>query len=258
VPPAGLPPLEQRHVRLDRDGLEEGGRAAGRGERVPGQRDRVASHVGQHAPALLHGVPEPGRVRAGVLFGCACQRERPHALHHGSELLEGCAHAVHVDLVLEVRRGRADLSRQLEHAPRLGEVARQGLLADQAAQVRALLHRKGGLFERGDPGEVRTEEREHVHVGRHLAHTPVYDSVPQPLLAHGGGVRLGGRARRQPGHLDPADLRECAQLEAGDEAAADDAVAQGQAISRGSLSRRTGRRRARAAAATAARTRSTA
>jgi hypothetical protein len=165
-------------------------------------------------------------VRSTVLLGRARQHQRPRARERRELRERGGDHA-HVQLVLEVRGRRADLARELEHAARLAQVAGQRLLGDQPAQpCAAVAHRCRDLDQRVDARVVRTEQRQHVAVRGELAHRVEDARRSQPGFTR--PLReLGRRARRiQAVHLDAAHLAQRAQLEAADEPAADQAVAQ--------------------------------
>ena len=180
-----------------------------------------------------------------MLLAGARERERTHRLGDRRELLPGAPQHLHVDLILEVGGGRADLARELDDAARFGEVARERLLADHAAELRAVSDCLRDLFHHGHAAEVRAEDRDHVDVVRHLPHAVEHLAGTQPAGTHRFGERVRRRARRQPVDLDAADGFERAQVELTDEAGADDPVPQRHA------SRRTCSRAGRRAAARA-------
>ena len=111
-------------------------RRSGRGQQVAADLEAVAHHVVEHAAALQVALPEPGHVRAAVLLGRAREVGAPGAAAPRAQTISRAAlEARREELVLEIAVQDARLLHELDHAPRLGDVAAERLLAGDAAQV---------------------------------------------------------------------------------------------------------------------------
>src|SRR6185437_3174341 len=118
----------------------------------------MAHHVVQHTAALQLAAPEPWHVRAAVLFGCA--REIGTSGRRRAARPEKCASRLHLrrkDLILEIAVRDARTRDEIANLLRLGDVARQRLLAGDAAELAlAALDRVHDLFDVLDARVIRT------------------------------------------------------------------------------------------------------
>src|SRR5512142_2795087 len=97
---------------------------------MPNDERRVAHHVVEHAAALELSAPEPRHVRTAVFFGGA--REIWAAGGRGASCPNELSSRFDLrreQLVLEIARRESHALHQFAHALRLGDVARERLLA---------------------------------------------------------------------------------------------------------------------------------
>ena len=191
----------------------------------------MAHHVGEHAAALALALPEPGLVRAGMLLGRARQIGPP-ALRHGAPPDDVLAahHGGREHLVLQIAVQQAGILGQRQHLARLGERARQRLLAGDGAQRRAGLHQPMDLAHDVEAGVVRRQHPERVDLARHRHRLEAVEDMgrAEPELARllGDAGALLGRAAVDAANADIAHAEHRLEMEGGDEAAADQADAQ--------------------------------
>ena len=186
----------------------------------------MAHHVGEHAAPLLLALPEPGHVRAGMLLGRA-REIGPAGERYGAppDDLLPALNRRREHLVLQIAGGEPGVGGERDHGAGLCEVARKRLLAGNAAQPLAALHRLVDRLHGGNPDVVGREDPERIHVLR------LDQLVERGMGGAGAEVELVG-ALGQPGAalfrraVDPGDRAiahagEGFEVEAGDEARAD-------------------------------------
>ena len=116
---------------------------------------------------------------------------------------------------------------QLDHPARFGQVARERLLADEAAQLRAVVDRRRDLFHHRDAAEVRREDRDDVDVrGPSRARSRTRAPSPRPRARTDAASASGGVRDVSPATSTPRTLSSARRWNAADEPATDDPVAQ--------------------------------
>ncbi len=188
--------------------LQEGHRFAERVEGEPAHGDAMAAHIAQHAAALAGGVPEPGFVRAAVLFGRAGQRQRPHGPLLRGKLGKLGADGLHEDLVLEIGGFQADRVGQVDHLAGFLDVAPERFFADEALEPGAFfdgLHDGGNRLDAGEIGHVDSDG---FHVLGQFTDVRVNYAFTQVVLFHVSGQAFGVHQRGNSNDFDVAHLLE--------------------------------------------------
>ena len=217
--------------RLEREGIAG---AARRGQHEAADLDGVAHHVAHDAAALLVALPEPGLVRAGVLFGGARQVGATGRRHRAApDDLLAALNGRGEHLVLQIAVRQAGRLSQAQHFARLGQGAPQRLLAGDGADLgRPGLHRVMDRLHGLQAPVVGNQQPDRIHVvgGQQAVQAGVATARTQLHPVDLGDQRLAVRFRRaeDAGDLRMADRLEALCMELGDEARPDETDPQGR------------------------------
>ena len=177
-------------------------------------------------PPLLLALPEPGHVRAGMLLGRACEIG-PAGERHGAapDDLLAALDRRREHLVLQIAGGEPGVVGKRDHGAGLCEIARERLLAGNAAQPLAALHRLVDRLHGGNPDVVGREDPKRIHILRldQLVERGMGGAGAEAELVGAFSERGAALFRRavDPGDGAVAHAGEGFEMEAGDEARAD-------------------------------------